>query len=172
MNRKRALFIVTMIILTMFVVLAVKQLTTPKQLTIAEISKQVEQSYNAEIVSVVEKSDEFVTSFKKDGSVFEVSVNNETGQFSELTIIQQNNVPPTENTTEEQPSQPQIPTILTEQQVIEIALNEISGEIDSADFENTTDGGYYFVEMEQGNQEITIQIHAITGKILSIQYDD
>lgn len=46
------------------------------------------------------------------------------------------------------------------------------GELDSVEFEKTMDGGNYFVEIEQGDNEIIVQIHAITGKMLSIQYED
>lgn len=172
MRLKPILLVAAILTLTLVVVLAVKHLTTPQQLTVAEMTKQIEQSYNAEVITLVEKSEHFVASFKQDGSIFEVSIDDETGQLSKLVLIQQNSAPSADNKPEQQPSQPQTPTVLTKQQAIDIALKEVSGEIDSVDFENTSDGGYYFVEVEQEHQEITIQIHAITGKILSIQSDD
>ncbi|MGN7479852.1 PepSY domain-containing protein [Solibacillus silvestris] len=61
--------------------------------------------------------------------------------------------------------------LLSEQQAVNIALKEVPGEVDSVDYENSSDGGSYFIEIEQ-EDEVTVQVHAITGKILSIQYED
>ena len=76
------------------------------------------------------------------------------------------------NTGKVETQQPKpVKPLLTEQQAIAIALKEVPGELDSVEFKSSADGGSYFVEIEQ-EDEVTVQIHAITGKILSIQYDD
>gem|GEM_PF-6404984 len=78
-----------------------------------------------------------------------------------------------------QPAQQQTPpktVLLTEQQAIQIALRQLKGEVDDVDFIKTTDGGYYLVEIEidvdDGPDEATYQIHAISGKIMSVTWDD
>jgi len=62
--------------------------------------------------------------------------------------------------------------IITEQQAIDIALQQLKGEVDSVDFEETSEGGYYLVEIETQHDEATFQIHAVSGKILSVSWDD
>ncbi|WP_432353914.1 PepSY domain-containing protein [Sporosarcina sp. A2] len=71
---------------------------------------------------------------------------------------------------------PQKTVMLTEQQAVQIALRQLNGEVDDVDFVNTSDGGYYLVEIEidvdDGPDEATYQIHAISGKIMSVTWDD
>ena len=162
------------ICLGLFITIAVRELITPKTLTTNEMTAQVERVYSASVLSLIEKSDYYVASFDKDGSIYEVDLNPITGQFSNLRLIfkneitAKNSLPSNNRSNNDKRAQP----LLTEQQAIQLALKEIPGQIDSVEYEATTDGGNYKIEVEQGENEITIQIHAITGKILSIQYDD
>ena len=159
------------VVITIVVIIAVKQLTTPNVLSKSEITAQIEESFHGEILSIVEKPSHYIASFTKDGSVFEVTIDSENGQFSNLMLVQKNEEAQlNEQVTEPNPET--TPSVLTEQQAIDIALKEVTGALDSVEFEKTTDGGNYFIEIEQANNEIIVQIHAITGKILSIQYDD
>ena len=169
-------------ILGFFITLSIRELIIPNTLTTTEITTQVERVYNASVQSLIKKSDYYVASFNKDGNIYEVHLNPITGQFSNLQVIYQNEANKTANTSnheaieseklDEDTHNIETNVLLTEQQAIELALKEIPGEIDSVDFKETTDGGNYLIEIEQEKYEITIQIHAITGKILSIQYDD
>lgn len=162
---------IAVIAIAMVVFFAINQLTTPNVLSKNDITTQIEKSYQGDILSIVEEHKTYIASFTKEGSVFEVTIDRENGQFSHLTLVQKKSEePPTEQTTEPKPEVK--PAVLTEQQAIDIALKEVPGELDSVEFEKTTDGGNYFVEIEQGDNEIVVQIHAITGKLLSIQYED
>lgn len=71
---------------------------------------------------------------------------------------------------------PQKTVLLTEQQAIQIALRQLNGEVDDVDFVKTLEGGYYLVEIEidvdDGPDEATYQIHAISGKVMSVTWDD
>lgn len=192
------------------ITIAGKQLTTPHELTTKEISERIEQVYSAEIQTIVEQDDNFIASFNKNGSIFEVTIHAVTGQLSNLTLVhkkvdqsaktdqqKKNNhaevstekeppktdstvqqptktVPNTEKVETQQPKPSKPATtkpVLSQQQAIAIALKEVPGELDSVEFKSSADGGSYFIEIEQ-EDEVTVQIHAITGKILSIQYDD
>ncbi|WP_298785209.1 PepSY domain-containing protein [uncultured Marinococcus sp.] len=64
-------------------------------------------------------------------------------------------------------------TVLSEQEAAEVAGEEIDGEVDDVDFE-TSDAGepFYYVEIEQEDEEATVQVHGITGEILSVTWDD
>ncbi|WP_194841630.1 PepSY domain-containing protein [Sporosarcina obsidiansis] len=69
--------------------------------------------------------------------------------------------------------------ILTERQAANIALNRLNAkvpvEVDDIDFVETTQGGYYLVELELDTDadldEVVYQIHAISGKVISESWD-
>lgn len=70
--------------------------------------------------------------------------------------------------------------ILTGQQAVNIALTRLNAsvpvEVDDVDFVETQQGGYYLVELELDTDadldEVVYQIHAISGKVLSVSWDD
>ncbi|AOV08978.1 PepSY domain-containing protein [Sporosarcina ureilytica] len=67
-------------------------------------------------------------------------------------------------------------TLITRERAIDIALKQLRGEVEFVEFHDRDDGGYYLVEIEQDNDdddiEAIFQIHAITGKIMSVKWDD
>jgi len=72
-------------------------------------------------------------------------------------------------------SKPKTPTtvLISEKQAIKIALAQLKGEVEDVEFVQTNDGGYYLVEIDDNkDEEMTFQIHAISGKILSVTRDD
>lgn len=78
---------------------------------------------------------------------------------------------PSSTVTTETPPKP-ASTMISEQKAIQIALKEQPGELDNVDYTETNDGGYYEIEIEHDDVETTFIIHAITGKILSVSFDD
>lgn len=63
--------------------------------------------------------------------------------------------------------------ILTEDDAAEIALKQVEGVIDGIDLETKDNLTYYLVEIEtKDDREATIQIHSITGNVLSITWED
>lgn len=67
--------------------------------------------------------------------------------------------------------------LITQDQAIKIALGQIkSGKVDEVDdfsYVKTDDGGYYLIEIDtKDNREATIQIHAISGKIMSLSWEE
>jgi uncharacterized membrane protein YkoI len=65
------------------------------------------------------------------------------------------------------------PKTLTEQEAGKIALEQIPGTIEDILLETKKEQTYYLVEIEtQDDREAIVQIHAITGKVLSITWDD
>jgi uncharacterized membrane protein YkoI len=62
---------------------------------------------------------------------------------------------------------------LTEEEAIQIALKNEPGEVDDISFEETDRGSYYLVEIEKDDgREAAVEIHAITGEVLSVSWDD
>jgi uncharacterized membrane protein YkoI len=67
--------------------------------------------------------------------------------------------------------------LITQDQAIKIALGQIKGEkvdeVDDFSYVKTDDGGYYLIEIDtKDNREATIQIHAISGKIMSLSWEE
>lgn len=63
--------------------------------------------------------------------------------------------------------------LITKEQAIAIAQAQLKGEVDDFSYEKTNDGGYYLIEIESADdREGTFQIHAISGKIMSVTWDD
>lgn len=63
--------------------------------------------------------------------------------------------------------------LITKEKAISIAKTQLKGEVDDFSYEKTNDGGYYLIEIEAADdREGTFQIHAISGKIMSVTWDD
>ncbi|MCM3709496.1 PepSY domain-containing protein [Sporosarcina luteola] len=75
---------------------------------------------------------------------------------------------------------PQKTVLISEQQAMKIGLGQLPagtiGEVDDVDFVNSSEGGYYLVQIEIDTEddmdEVTYQIHAISGKVLTVTWDD
>ena len=70
--------------------------------------------------------------------------------------------------------EPEPDRIITRDEAVRLAKNTLDGELQEAEFVQTEDGGYYLVEIEndQTDQEATVQIHAIRGDTMSVEWDD
>lgn len=67
--------------------------------------------------------------------------------------------------------------LITKEQAVKIALGQLKGEVEYVGFQKTNDGGYYLVKIEQDKEdaddlEAVFHIHAITGEIISVEWDD
>ncbi|BAQ09732.1 predicted membrane protein [Bacillus sp. OxB-1] len=70
--------------------------------------------------------------------------------------------------------------LISETQAGQIALGQLNrgvlAEVDDVEYVKSTDGGYYLVEIEIDTDdeldEVTYQIHAISGKIMSVTWDE
>lgn len=65
------------------------------------------------------------------------------------------------------------PKNITSEEAIKIALDTVYGEVDDVDLEDENGQLYYFIEIETNDDlEAEIQIHAISGEVISIEWDD
>ncbi|MGN7385829.1 PepSY domain-containing protein [Sporosarcina sp. SAFN-015] len=75
---------------------------------------------------------------------------------------------------------PQKTVFISEHDAEKIGLSQLPagmiGEVDDVDFVNSTDGGYYLVQIEIDTEddmdEVTYQIHAISGKVITVTWDE
>ena len=180
-------------LLAVLFIIAIRHITEDTSLSERQIASRVEALYGGVVDNTIKQDDVYFVTFSTAQATYEVTVDEVNGRFSNLTLIHeqqsvvQNDTNDEETTSDSQPdsqvepsdpSKPSMPTteqkpvLLTEQQVISIASAQFTGEIEDIDFENTADGGYYLVEIDTAEEEVTVQIHAITGKILSVSFDE
>ena len=176
MKAKWIILCIAVLLIGFFITLTVKQLSTPHELNTNELEMKIKDIYNAEVQTLIKQKNYYVASFDKDGSIFEVNVNAVTGQFSDLKLIYKNESKQAEQTNPDPSNQNQADEnatkpLLSKEQAVDIALKEVPGEVDSVEFVKTAQGGVYFVEIEQ-EDDVTVQVHAITGEIIVIKYDD
>ncbi|MDN3450247.1 PepSY domain-containing protein [Planococcus sp. APC 3906] len=69
---------------------------------------------------------------------------------------------------------PEPEPVLSQQEAIAIAKETLDGEVQEVEFTETTDGGYYLIEIENEElvKEATVQIHAIRGETMTVEWDD
>lgn len=76
-------------------------------------------------------------------------------------------------TTDSDPSPMEPPQLLTAEEAEQRALEHIPGEVDDVDWKQVDGTGFYLVEIElPDGREAVVQIHAITGEVMSVSWDD
>ncbi len=68
---------------------------------------------------------------------------------------------------EQTPTQPTV-TAISSEKAKQIALSQLNGSVQYVVFEESSDGGYYLVEISNTKQNAVFEIHAISGKVQSV----
>ncbi|MHA6260464.1 PepSY domain-containing protein [Sporosarcina sp. CAU 1771] len=158
-----------------------------------EIREWVATTYAGEVerISLQEANGDPVydLAYSKDQNLVKMTVNALTGEVISEEVKSSVNKPveePAKENVEKPVTQPEKTPVkkpatekvlITREKAIEIALSQLKGEVEYVEFESTSDGGYYLVEIEQDNEdsddlEAVFQIHAVSGKIMSVTWDD
>ncbi|MFC7687397.1 PepSY domain-containing protein [Ureibacillus sp. GCM10028918] len=66
----------------------------------------------------------------------------------------------------------QAATIISSEKAKQIAQSQLNGTVEYVVYEEANDGGYYLVEIDGENDEATFQIHAVSGKVMSVSQQD
>lgn len=158
--------------------------TSAESISQREAEALVEDRYKGEITKIVQNDHEYIIEMIRNKISYEIKLNASNGEvlsFSKLgsRMIDQDNVEPSaENSADQETKQEieegeQTPELLTESAAKEIALKEVGGTVDDIDLESSEDLTYYLVEIETADdREAVVEIHASTGKVLSITWDD
>src|SRR5699024_5152070 len=122
---------------------------------------KVQFKVNGETGEIVDKKKEPVTTVRKETNATKRNDN------KQQEIDQETKQKDHKRPTEEKPKN------IDEQEAIQIALNTVKGEVDDVNLESSNGQLYYFIEIETADDlEAEIQIHAITGEVISIEWDD
>ncbi|HJF34266.1 MAG TPA: PepSY domain-containing protein [Sporosarcina psychrophila] len=138
-----------------------KKEEVPQVLSEAEVKGIIAEKYSGEVERISLNTSEEVPVYEvklsKDPKFTKVTVDANTGK-----TISEN----VKETIEEN-------VLITKEKAIAIAQKQLKGEVDDVSYEKTNDGGYYLIEIESADdREGTFQIHAISGKVMSVTWDD
>lgn len=184
--RKVGLIVTGIAILAIVIWQLFKVVTFAEPLTMADAKDKIRDMYNGEIIEVTEDKTWFRMTLLLDTGTYEVEINKETGEIGLLTRInrettisnndeegsKKNSNPSTPKPEDQQEPKEPVKQI-SEAEAISIALTKVKGEVDDVDLEQSGGESYYLVSIETVNgEEGTVQIHAITGEVMSITWDD
>ena len=119
-------------------------------------------------VRYAEKANEYEVDITDDSAKKTVFVAADTGDVRKITDHDAETPEP------ESVPAPEPEPVLSQQEAIAIAKETLAGEVQEVEFTETTDGGYYLIEIENEelDKEATVQIHAIRGETMTVELDD
>jgi uncharacterized membrane protein YkoI len=168
----------------MVVIVGWKQFTdlNPPSKTITEQQARllVQERFQGEVTNFKKNDTQYLIELKKQNYLYHIKMSTKSGEVLSISAKQLSNEKDPEQSNNEQPveeikppSNEQQPKSLSNEEAIQIALNQVQGEIDSIVLETKDGQTYYLVEVETpDNQEAVVQVHAITGEVLSVTWDD
>lgn len=162
-----------------------------------EIRAEIEAVYDGELLAFEIQGNAFQATIAKDGAEYALEGDAETGNVRSLIQTKETTVTDGSDSKEDEPGehknkdepkkdqeieQPKEkkPSRITEKEAAQIGLDELPdgmvGEVDDIDFEPSDQGGFYLVEIDIDTDgeydEVTYQIHALTGEIITTTWDD
>ena len=149
--------------------------TATEVMTNKEIQQVIKEKYPGKVLNTALENNIYNVDLERETGMYEIMVHATTGEILSLERVSQ----PTK--TEQKPNVSKPANIavtkpvktLTEAEVYPIALKLIPGQLDGIELESVNGVSYYFVEIEANNgKEAEIQIHAITGEVMSVTWDD
>lgn len=129
-------------------------------LTEAEIRKLLANYTSSEIESITLKDKYYDVKIRDENAIKTLTMDVYTGEILSETETIKEVVEPSS-----------VETVISKKQAIQIALKKLKGEVDSVDYEETEEGGYYLIEIETEDEEAVFQIHAVSGKVMSVAWD-
>lgn len=136
---------------------------TPERLTEeqAEAIAAEETGGTVDTIRFLQEQDEYEVRIAKESGDQLVFLSSVTGEIRKITPV-------------EEPPESEPEPVLTEAEAIEIAKKTLNGEVQDITFTNDSDGGSYLVEIENDelDKEVTVQIHAVRGETLTVEWDD
>lgn len=129
-----------------------------KDIALAKADGEIEES------SYSSESNEYEIRVAGAAEISIFTISGETGEVRKITTEEMAEAEPVE-----EPER-----VISGEEAIAIARQTLEGEVQEVEYVETADGGYYLVEIENDytDQEATMQIHAIRGETLTVDWDD
>ncbi|MCT8136611.1 PepSY domain-containing protein [Anaerobacillus sp. CMMVII] len=143
--------------------------TSSTGITVSEASEIALAKVEGGVITEVEKE-------RKNGRlVYEIEVKNEQYEYEFKIDQQTGEIIKIEKDDRDHKRKTLSPTIIPIDKAKEIALNEVAGKIDEIELERENGAYIYEVEIETdqyGDDDVTVYIDAVTGKVLYVEWDD
>lgn len=121
------------------------------------VSSEYEGTIERMVLSTETEQPFYTVDIAKDETLITLAIDALTGSILDSKIKQ---------TTAEQ-------ALISKDQAIIKAKTQLTGEVQYITYEETSDGGYYLIEIEsEDDREAVIQVHGVSGEILSVTWDD
>lgn len=136
-----------------------------EEIALQEVQGEVEE------ISYSIQQNEYEVRVAGEAEVSVVSVSAETGEIMGISTEVAGGTDPLPPEPETIP-EPQ--PVISREEAVSLAMETLDGEVQEVEFTDTPDGGYYLVEIEndETEKEVTVQIHAIRGETLTVDWDD
>lgn len=157
-------FIVALIAIAVVVFVALQLLPQQQPISEEQLAEKIRTVYNGTLIDQQGTTITFETTLGE----YKASLTDE-GQIVSVEQLTQF-VPPAV----EQPPTEESPTLLTKDEAIAQAIAVFPGTVEQVEFIENDAGGYFLIELENDTTEAEaeVEVHAITGEVLSIVYDD
>lgn len=163
------------------------------KLSAEEAESIVLANYDGEIVSTKKMKDRYDITLKSSTGLYAVGVDADDGEIQSIARLEaaapengqqsdreedrSNHGPKPDQVSPTQPNDQQHPTqpiFISEEEAAKTALEHVNGEVDDVEIHIQDGQAYYLVEIETNDErdEATVQVHAITGEVMSITWDD
>jgi uncharacterized membrane protein YkoI len=144
-------------------------------LTEEEAEKLVKERYHGNISSIKLANQQYHIELEEQNHLYSMKLDSSSGKVLSFTQIGTTTTLPTPAETppqqDEIPEEP--PKRLSEKEAVEIAQTQVQGEVDDIWLETENNQTYYLIKIETNDdREATVQIHAITGDVMSVAWDD
>lgn len=163
------------------------QPTNSDGLTAEEANQIATDRFNGEITDTKLVDGIYELKMKKDTGEYDIKIASKSGEMIDVVQTKEKQVPADpsnekgkqdedeskkeDKATDKEAEEPA--KNISSEEAIQIALDTVYGEVDDVDLEDENGQLYYFIEIETSDDlEAEIQIHAITGEVISIEWDD
>jgi uncharacterized membrane protein YkoI len=146
-------------------------------LTEQDAQKLVQERYHGRVSLIKLTSQQYHIELEKQNQLYIITLEAESGKvlsFTKSETITSTPTPVPTPTPEPSPTAiNEPPKRLTEPEAVKIAITQVQGDVDDIWLETENNQTYYFVKIETNDdREAIVQIHAITGEVMSVTWDD
>lgn len=146
-------------------------------LTEKEAEKLVKERYQGNISSIKLANQQYHIELEKQNHLYSVKLDSSSGKVLSFTQTGTGTTTTKPTPAQTPPQQEEVkeetPKRLTDKEAVEIAVTQVQGEVDDIWLETENNQTYYLIKIETNDdREATVQIHAITGDVMSVAWDD